>query len=203
MINNLDKIKEFIEDESEDVFYFLQIIKRKKENPELGSNNHIIKTYYVTSIHLLEKIMPEVINLCEFHNARAYINLNKRSFEKCAFQMLKKVTDIILNKDYKSVKNAYNSVCGEASNSGKDKTWILDFDLQDKDNTIFIEDLSLKLNELEPIGNKIVAKLPTKNGYHIITKPFNKNKFNEFYCQWHIIPKPDIHTNNPTILYCK
>lgn len=37
MINNLNQIKELLNFESEDVFYHLQVLKRKKEHPELGS----------------------------------------------------------------------------------------------------------------------------------------------------------------------
>ena len=69
--------------ESSDDFYFLQILKRKKEHPDLGSNSITVHTYYVNSLEHFKNIEKEVINLCEFHNARAYINLNKRSYSIC------------------------------------------------------------------------------------------------------------------------
>ena len=43
--------------------------------------------------------------------------------------------------------------------------------------------------------SKIYAYIPTKNGYHIITKPFNLKQFKDKY------PDIDVHKNNPTILY--
>ncbi len=198
-INNLEQIKEIIVFDNKDIFYHLQIIKRKKEHPELGSNNVIIKTYYIQSIEYLEMKMPEIISLCNFYNARAGINLNKRSFEKLAFQMLKKVTDCILNKNYKAVRKSYESVCGQFS-SDKDKKWIIDIDIKDLDFCKKIED---ELIKLEPFGEKVKSIIETKNGYHLITSPFNIYKYNQMLI-WKsgILEKPEIHKNNPTILYC-
>lgn len=50
MINNLELILPLLEFLSEDDFYHLQIIKRKKEHPELGSNSYVVKTYYITPV---------------------------------------------------------------------------------------------------------------------------------------------------------
>ncbi|OQX98621.1 MAG: hypothetical protein B6I24_04880 [Bacteroidetes bacterium 4572_128] len=198
-INNLEQIKEIIVFENKDAFYHLQIIKRKKEHPELGSNNMIVKTYYIQNIEYLEMKMPEIIFLCNYHNARAGINLNKRSFEKLAFQMLKKVTDCILNKNYKAVRKSYESVCGQFSNE-KDKKWIIDIDIKDLD---FCKKLESELIKLEPFGQKVKSIIETKKGYHLITSPFNVQKYNQMLIwQSGIFEKPEIHKNNPTILYC-
>jgi hypothetical protein len=190
-INNLELIKSLLKFESNDDFYHLQIIKRKKEHPELGSNSYIIKTYYIQSLQYLEDKMSEIICLCDFHNARAMINLNKRSFEKLAYQMLKKVTDCILNKDFKSVRKSYESVCGSFSNETNNKKWIVDIDT--KDNTVI--QIETDIIKLEPFGQKVLACIPTKNGYHLITNPFRLDLFKQQY------PEIDIHKNNPTLLY--
>ena len=198
-INNLKQIAELLIFDSEDTCYHLQIIKRKKEHPELGSNSYIVKTYYIQNIEYLEMKMPEIISLCNFHNARAGINLNRRSFEKLAFQMLKKVTDCILNKDYRAVRKSYESVCGQFS-SDKDKKWIVDIDIKDLD---FCTKLEAELIKLEPFGQKVKSIIETKNGYHLITSPFNVQKYNQMLIwQSGTIEKPEIHKNNPTILYC-
>ncbi len=189
MVDNLELIKPLLNFRSEDDFYHLQIIKRKKENPELGSNSYIVKTYSITSIEHLEKVYPEVKAICDFHNARAGLNLNLRSFEKIAFHTLKKVTDIILNRDYKSVRKAYESVCGTYS-AGKEKFWIIDIDVKDMN---FVSEVQQSILNIEPAGEKTKAILPTKNGFHLITSPFNVSKFE--------IPGIDIHKNNPTVLY--
>ena len=48
MIDNFEKIKEFL-NFNEGEFYFLQILKRKKENPEQTGNSKVIKTYYISN----------------------------------------------------------------------------------------------------------------------------------------------------------
>lgn len=190
MTNNLEQIKGLLRFESNDDFYHLQVLKRKKENPELGSNSVVIKTYYITSIEHLERVMPEIITLCDLHNARGCINLNVRSFERAAFHTLKKISDIIMNRDYKSVRSAFDSVCGEYG-TGRDKRWIVDVD--DKHPKV-IASIVNHIQSLDPVEeDKIITLLETKNGFHIITKPFNVSKFQ--------YTEVDIHKNNPTILY--
>ena len=54
------------------------------------------------------------------------------------------------------------------------------------------------IDSIEPIGvNKIVETVPTRNGYHLITRPFNKKVFYEMYNK-----NLDIHDNNPTLIFC-
>ena len=54
MIDNFDLIKTMLKFESEDDFYFAQIIQRKKDNPNgvNGSNNssRLIKAYYINML---------------------------------------------------------------------------------------------------------------------------------------------------------
>jgi hypothetical protein len=191
MIDNLELIKGLLHFESEDDFYHLQIIKRKKDNPEIGSNSQIIKTYYVTSIEYLEEKFFEIRVLCDINNARACINLNKRSFEKIAFHLLKKISDQIMNKDFRSVRKAYESVCGEYS-SEKNKKFIIDIDGELDE----LESVTQFINfECKPEGNKIICVIPTKNGCHLITSPFDLKNFKYQF------PLIDVHKNNPTILY--
>jgi hypothetical protein len=189
MINNIYAINPILKFDSTDDFYFLQIIKRKKDNPEVGSNSIVIKTYYIRSQDQLEFLMPEIIAICNFHNARACINLNVRSFEKTAFHTMKKISDIIMNRDFKSVMSAYDSVCGEFG-AGKNKSWVIDIDTIDEE---FIEDVERNINNCPPEGMKIICQIPTKNGYHLISLPFDLREFK--------FPEIDIHKNNPTILY--
>lgn len=199
MIDNFEQIKTLLDFPDEDTFYFAQIIMRKKDNPSTtGSNNsaRLIKAYYIKSIEHLDKVKDEMILLANHYNARVCINLNKRSFERTAFHTLKKITDQILNKDYKSVRRAYNSACGEYSTG--DKRWIIDIDTKD---TSYLIPLIEELSKLRPEGSKVLCTVPTKHGYHIITSPFDISGFNYIFGSWHTIPKPDLHKNNPTILY--
>ncbi|WP_265091158.1 hypothetical protein, partial [Acinetobacter baumannii] len=51
------------------------------------------------------------------------------------------------------------------------------------------------LNECHRDAVYFYAEIPTMNGCHLITKPFNLQKFKEKF------PEIDVHKNNPTILY--
>jgi hypothetical protein len=193
MINNFELIKSLLHFDSEDDFYHLQIIKRKKDIQGLtGRNNNArcMKTYYVSSAEYLDEKREEIIALCAMHNARACINLNRRSYEKIAYQTLIKITGQIMSKDYKSARRAYDSACGAYSNEPH-KKWIIDIDDKDFDK----ERLINFIDQIQPVGKKDIVTIPTKNGYHIITKPFN---LSIFACTYEAL---DIHKDNPTILY--
>jgi len=198
MKDNFEQIEKLLIFDSEDDFYHLQILKRKKENPELGSNSYVVRTYCIRSKeHLIEK-RAEITEMCNTHNARAYINLSPRSFEKIAFHTLKKISDIIMNKDYKEVRKAYESVCGTYGN-GKHKRWVIDIDwVNFKDESIIQTKIVPLLAELqrETGVEPLLEYIPTKNGIHIITRPFNTSKFQYLY------PNVDLHKNNPTLLMC-
>lgn len=194
-MNNIEIIRKLLNFESDDTFYFCQIIKRKKEHPDLGSNNVVIKTYYVSSFEYLDLKIEEIITLCELHNARAYINLTSRSFERVAFHTLKKVTDCIMNKDFKLIRKSYDSVCGEYGFG--EKRWIIDVDIKDFDHVIRIATIINRMQSTNEVN--VIAYIPTKNGWHIITKPFDLKQFEPYKVQNQL----DIHKNNPTILYFK
>ena len=201
MVNNSEQIVKLLNFRTKDDFYFIQILKRKKEHPELGSNSHVVKTYYIKSIDDFDFHFPEMKCLADFHNARVCINLNRRSFEKMAFHTMRKVADQIMNKDFKSVRAAYNSVCGEYSQE-TDKIWIIDLDGED---TKKLTEISNFIRYLKPfdfinfntgeIKEKIVATLSTKNGLHLLTHPLDVQEFKKKYSDI------EIHKNNPTIIY--
>ena len=189
--DNFEIIKPILEFESEDDFYFVQILQRKKEHPELGSNSRVIKTYYVRNVGHLNGIEDEIKKMCEVFNARAYIHLTKRSFKRCTYHTLKLITDYILQPDFEHAYRSWDSVCGQFP-VGK-KKWVVDID-DDKDGLKEKEIVDF-INNIFPVGNKIIAKIPTKSGYHLITNPFNLKEFSDNY------PLIDVHKNNPTLLY--
>jgi hypothetical protein len=203
-VNNFKQIRKLLEFRSEDDFYFLQILQRKKDHKDRvrvnGTNNNsrLVKAYYVKSLEHFDFIMPEVIELCEVFNARGGINLNRRSFEKMALQHLRKVTDQIINKSFNKAYKAYSSVVG-AYNHDSDKKWILDIDRDSDGNLPPVRDVMDYIDRSRPnIGVKTVDILDSKNGLHIICKPFNIFDIGGFNKHF---PTIEIHKNNPTNLY--
>jgi len=192
VIDVFDKIKELLVFESDDDFYYLQIIQRKKENPQLGSNSRVIKNYYIGSIEYLERRYGEIKELCNQFNARAMLRLNKRSYRKVAFKTMQNIANSMANGDYSFVNKSYDRACGNGHND-KNKTWIIDIDgVIDND---WLLEMVRYIENCKPEGSKLVIQLPTKNGLHLITKPFDlrdfKNKYSEI----------DVHKDNPINLY--
>lgn len=199
MTDNYQLIRKMLEWRTEDDFYFLQIIQRKKDHKDgtkvNGSNNNsrLIKAYYVKSLEHFDFIQNEVKLLCELFNARAGINLNRRSWRKTQLQTMRKILEQQINEEYQQTHRAFNTVCGMHSNEG-DKKWILDIDGEVNDrhlNSIIL----FAERECMPEGDKFINVVPSKNGKHIIMKPFDIKKFREEF------PEIEIHKNNPTNLY--
>jgi hypothetical protein len=199
MTNNFDHIRNLLKFEK-DYFYFIQIIQRKKENPELGSNNRVIRSYNISSLEKFDKNKDEIITLCEAFNARAYIHLNRRKWSKIALECLRHNAELIANEQYDGIKSSFETIIGRNNCEPREsKTWIIDIDMNDLEVVNKIERI---INSIEPIDRtvtKLMYTIPTKNGFHMITRPFNRAEFTK-YMQLQG-DTPDIHTDNPTILY--
>jgi len=196
MIDNFNLISNLLTFNSDDEFYFVQIIQRKKDNPDTkgrNNNNRLIRSYMIKNIDQYFGLKDEMIKLANVFNARVGINLNKRSFEKTAFNTLKKIADCMHNRDFKNVKNAWNSSCG-IHNSVDDKRWIVDIDGGDQVRKINLYAVHIN-DHCPPYGNKIISVIPSKSGEHLITKPFDVISFTNAF------DDVEIHKNNPTNLY--
>lgn len=218
MIDNFEQIETLLSFDDPDLFYHLQIIRRGKDHPNLAAVNRTIKTYYIDNSEKLSKIKQEIIDLCEYFGARAYINLAPKSYRKCTMQCISDMAKRAMDGDFKKIYKCWNTVVGYIKS---DKPhWIIDVDIpsikNNNKNICYgngilsqIENISISEfieYECEPLHytkyylnkvyeSKIYAYIPTKNGYHIITKPFNLKQFKDKY------PDIDVHKNNPTILY--
>jgi hypothetical protein len=126
VINNFELIKKLLDFSDSDKFYFIQIFKRRKDNPELDKNNKVIDSFYVYSESQFNSLSSKIIDICDRNNARAYIRLNRRSDKKIALNLLAKLATRIANNEYK-VRDLYDHVVGE-THSEENKTWIVDID---------------------------------------------------------------------------
>ena len=196
MIDVYDQIKDLLVFTSEDDFYYLQILQRKKDNPDLPKNTRVIKNYFIRSIEYLEGRYSEIQQLCNVFNARAMLRLNKRSLKKTTVKTLQNIANAIANEEYLTAHKAYTRACGQGHNSNR-KTWLVDIDYSDTVHLSYLHNLKKTINECLPIcGNKIVKELPTKTGTHLITYPFNIQEFRHYKYK-----DIDIHKDNPINLY--
>lgn len=207
MINNFDLIRPLLSFDSDDEFYFVQILQRKKDNPGNinGSNNssRLIKAYYIDSLEKFDKYKEEMIFFANYFNARVGINLNKRSYYKTAFNTMKTIAEQMHNKSFKTVHRAWNTACGVYN--GGDKIWLLDIDKITDPDILAMFDYPEErryhfmvkcINDSQPAGTeKVLARIPSKNGYHLIVTGFDTRDFIDLF------PEIEIHKNNPTNLY--
>lgn len=203
MIDNFEQIRSMLKLEhelEEDYFYFIQIIQRKKENPGLCSSNRIIRSYNISSLEKFDKNKDEIIKLCETFNARAYIHLNRRKWSSICLECLRHNAELIANSQYRGIKSSFETIIGRINGeSNATKTWIIDVDMNDLEVVNKIERI---INSIEPIDRtvtKLMYTIPTKNGFHMITKPFSRAEFTKYMQLQGDVP--DIHTDNPTVLY--
>ena len=199
-VDNFDLIEEFLKFESEDDFYFLQVIQRKKDGNETGRGNNgarLIKAYYIHSIEHLEEKKQKIIELCQNNNARAYIHLNKRSYFKTACGAQEKLARMLMEGNTFQAPRVWDHVCGELpALSGKSLLRLVD--VYDKWKLYSIVDIISKCRGNEEDRVKLVV--PTLHGYHLIT-----SKFDVEQCQQELalngFDALDIHRDSPTLLY--
>jgi hypothetical protein len=197
MIDNLEQIKSLLNFEKEGDFYMLYVFKRKKDQPEGERDNHqsvrTIKSYCIESIEHLERRYDEIKQLCEMFKARAYIHVQKQNHHDVSLNMMVALAQRIQDGNLKQ-QGLFDSVVGQIKT--QEKRWIVDIDTKDEEAVTKIARL---VDRLRPEGPKIEAIIPTKNGYHLITKRFDVLTFNKMMALQGDVP--DIQKKNPTLLY--
>jgi len=197
MINNIDLIKPLLNFDNEGDFYMLYVFKRKKDQPEGEKDNHqsvrTIRSYCIKSIEQLEKRYDEIMIMCEVFKARAYIHVAKQNHRDVSLEMLTALAQRIRDGQHEQ-QGLFDSVVGQIKTY--EKRWIVDVDDKNTSSLVRITEL---IHALEPKGDKLEAVIPTKNGYHLITKRFNIQEFIKYMSLQGDVP--DIQKKNPTLLY--
>jgi hypothetical protein len=198
-INNIELIKPLLNFSEPGDFYMLYVFKRKKDQPAGERDNHqsvrTIKTYCIESIDHLERRYDEIVQLCKMFKARAYIHVQKQNHSEVSLNMLADLAIRIKNGSHNQ-KGLFDSVVGQIKTN--EKRWIVDIDTKDE---IVVHRVAHIIDAIKPTGedSKIITCIPTKNGYHLITKRFDVMEFNKYMeLQGNV---PDIQKKNPTLLY--
>lgn len=111
-IDNFENIKSYIKendpefDSDSDKYYTVEVIIRRKDNPRMKSDQRIIKVYYINKVSDLDDLQNEIITMCMVFNARAYVSVNHKSYEKVTKNALVVLASRIANNDYK--KTVFN-----------------------------------------------------------------------------------------------
>ena len=121
--------------------------------------------------------------------ARAYIQVQKQNHKDVAMNMITEIVTRIQSGQINQ-KNVFDSVVGQLKTN--EKRWIIDVD--DKDTKELVR-ITEAIHVTRPEGDKLEAVIPTKSGYHLITKRFDVEMFRN------VFPHIDIQKKNPTLLY--
>ena len=196
-------------------------------DPKYHGNMHSrsIKDYFIRSVEHLDDVADEIRTLCREFNVRAYIRLNRRSYKKIALQMLKHIAEQVSSgESFSSPHHLVSSAAGVVHNE-KNKTWLVDID---EEYLPYITDILHMVCKCDPIPARIqngspnesnqefaithwlkdnVSVIHTKSGRHLIVPPFNKQQFSDLWNRFCFgsgissMKAPDIHKDNPTILF--
>lgn len=201
MIDNFELIKPlFYFNEANDMFFHCQIVQRAKDHKPNKVKEGAINTYLIRSMEHLDSLKDEIILLCEHYGARAYINVTGKDFEKVNKLMLSQLATYNTFDELSKInpKKILNSSIGEIKS--RIPKWIID-----------IDDISIKDGVLEWLDKYyyigipphyytrdfyLKATIPTVQGCHLITIPFNCTEFTKNF------PNVDVHKNSMgTLLY--
>lgn len=195
MINNIELIKpHFYFNEGNNMFMHCQIVQRAKDHKGERVKEGAIQTYFIRSREHLERLMPEIILLCEHYGARAYINLAAKDFDKLQKLMLTKLASDIHLDNVRNPRRCLNSAAGELKS--RRPMWIVDIDDLSIKNQVWTWLCTSSNEEAKVVERVIYDDIPTVQGCHLIVKPFNLLAFREKF------PDIDVHKNSMgTLLY--
>lgn len=207
VVDNFDMVGNYMEFNTPDDVYFVQIIKRWKDNKDkpganaaklkgkangtYNSGAWYLKHYIIHSKQELENLRGEIVKVCSYNNARAYITINSRN-ETQSNQYIQKFKQRYGNnpKDPR-VMNAEAVVYGQAKSGS---VWrnerlrvLLDVDTQ-RDSKVKLPNGSVvnvwdeTKRRLNKLGIKVVAEYETPSGgLHLILNNKNNRNLKPFY----------------------
>jgi hypothetical protein len=178
-VDNFDLVSRLMNFNSDDDFYFVEVIKRKKDNP--NDNFHYcqyLSSYWVKSAQELQSLKQEIIDACVNNNARAYIFMNPRS--------AKAVNDWsqVLVKRFQQRGKGYSKYRGHEKEvaAGQQKDWnsrpISFIDIDSADQAVFDKVHRI----LDAYDIKPMAEYKTPNGGLHILLPDKSARYIDWSC---------------------
>lgn len=186
-IDNLNTLLPLLTWENKDNFYFIQVIKRRKDNPGLRRDMKRIAEYFIYSEGELLGTYSQIKAEADLNNARVYMHLRPRNASKVALKTLLMIGEYITSGNPQATKKAYTSACGKTPVDSV-KIFVIDADV-DTDKAMNIKEW------LSFTGTVVLSIVPTVTGYHFITKPFRLDTFCKAF------PGVNVHKDSPTLLY--
>ena len=195
-VNNFEIIRKLLHFELDGDVYFAEVIARGKDKGKSGE--HLIRDFHIHGMDQFDKLMPEIIDLCDHFSARCYLRLNQRNMDELnSYLKIKLEEQEILRKRAlrKFMKNGcdknrigklpkvasasklFASVMGMYNSELKEtRKWTIDVDVDGSGRTL--EAISADYeNAVLACGGKVYAKIPSRTGMHLIISPINKERY--------------------------
>ena len=201
-VNNIEFLHNFLDFTNEHTCYRIQIIKRRKDagNEEMKTGEKLIRFYYIFSMADYDKLIGKIIDQCETKNARAYLEINPKSYVAVAKKLMVILAQYAEQNNYRTYEGAYHKAYGQCNSLFK--KFILDvYELNN-------EKLRLDLIQILYDNRKLYCKNEgsaliinnTLNGYHIIFDPVRMDKLYDSLREFGFNDK-DVKKNGMTLLY--
>ena len=191
-----------------DTIYFVEIIKRKKDNPDMTGSREFIKQFYFKNEAEFTNAESSIKTLCQQLGARAYIYLNARS--KAAIDKYTAIYKDRFRKNRNMARHFGNNpmafAAGRSFDAPDRPLCFVDIDSDD------FKDISMAMKIIQDAGIKpLFAYRSMNNGLHIILpnkedakkldfSPINGNLdgLSQFYKN---NAKVSLEIDKPTLLY--
>jgi hypothetical protein len=196
MVDNFDAFRKLLNFTEKGDFYFIQCLLRRKDHPDLSKSEKCIDSFYIYNLdeydHLIEKMKAKA----DSEGARVYVRVNKRNDKRIALAFMAELARKIYEEDHAGVRKIYTSMCGKYGSEKERKLFLVDCDFKDQGLLIDVMGFISELREQHKMPELMHCFIPTKNGFHILTSPFNIHEFKKKYM--------DIQVDGDasTLLYC-
>lgn len=181
IIDNFDAIKKQLTFDDISKYYFIQIVKRSKDNPDMKSYMQVVKSFYIFTEEDYEHYKPTIKEVCKNNNARAYIDFNRLNIDDVknkAKEILDKYCSYghqLNNKKwFKKLQYCFDdsSIIISTSNT-KNQYNIVDIDEKNKVDELYNSNF---------LNDKTIFTVPTVAGNHIIIRNYKERKpFFEYF----------------------
>ena len=196
-VDNFEAIRSRLKFDKPGDFFVAHVMFRVKDLREEADRNYyichedttrLIKTFYVDSLEYFDKKTPVMKDLAERNRARIYIELNRKNRLVINRVLAKKLIDFIDDPNVRYDHIIRSAVCG--CHISDYRWWVLDIDPDTKVEYLIsgmpscrliecreflIEKMKKLVDETKTRSGSEIFEVPTKNGYHILTPPFNKS----------------------------
>lgn len=224
VIDNFSEIRNHLRFDNPGDMYVVHILARQKDmrdNPqrakalkESHNSGSLIKTFYIDSFEYFDRKIAAIKDISTRNEARAYLVMSRRNRLTCNRMLAKKIIDEIDNPNIHYDHLIRSAVCG--CHVSDYKWWMIDVDLDLVPNSItdtregklkhartaFVQNV---LKEITPLvaetkrSSDEVFVVPTLNGTHVVTPPFNRSKWYGLYGELKTDPMTLLYFNPPDV----